>query len=139
MSTLDNPEVAKQQLDFENQEHGRRDGEPAVYTCPECGGTLWEFQHGSLVRMRCHVGHVYSEETFVTEQGKQLEATLWRVVRQIREHASVARMLGWQQEDEKSRKWYEQRAKDLEHQGDEVRRLLTKLVPLTPTPPASLS
>jgi two-component system chemotaxis response regulator CheB len=32
---------------------------PSPFTCPDCGGTLWELNEGSLVRYRCHVGHSF--------------------------------------------------------------------------------
>src|SRR5262249_52555810 len=31
-------------------------GPPSGFTCPECGGALWELQNGELIRYRCHVG-----------------------------------------------------------------------------------
>ena len=31
-------------------------GTASVYSCPECGGVLWEIQDGKLLRFRCQVG-----------------------------------------------------------------------------------
>jgi two-component system chemotaxis response regulator CheB len=42
--------------DFQEQEQDRRDGEPAVVTCPDCGGTLWQNRADSFIQFRCHVG-----------------------------------------------------------------------------------
>jgi two-component system chemotaxis response regulator CheB len=41
----------------------RASGPPSVFTCPECGGSLWEINDSGLRRFACHVGHVYSEES----------------------------------------------------------------------------
>jgi two-component system chemotaxis response regulator CheB len=55
-------------------------GEPSEFTCPECGGTLWEQQEGNLLRFRCRVGHAYSTESLVAEQREALEGALWGAV-----------------------------------------------------------
>ena len=34
-----------------------RIGARSAFTCPDCGGTMWEIDEGNLVRFRCHVGH----------------------------------------------------------------------------------
>ena len=36
---------------------GEMPGPPSAFTCPECGGALWELRDGKLLRFRCHVGH----------------------------------------------------------------------------------
>jgi chemotaxis response regulator CheB len=35
-------------------------GIPAVFACPECGGTLWEVLEGDLLRFRCRIGHAFT-------------------------------------------------------------------------------
>ena len=47
----------------------RPDGPPSAFTCPECHGPLWEVSEGDLVRYRCRVGHAYSEDSMMVEQG----------------------------------------------------------------------
>lgn len=137
MSSRDNPEAAKVRSDFQAQQHGNRDGEPSIYTCPECGGTVWEFREGNLMRLRCHVGHVYSESSFVDQQTRRLEATLWRTVRELAEHASLGRRLAQQQADPRTGEWYEARAMELDRSQEDVRRVLARLIPLNLPPPNS--
>ena len=67
--------------------------EPAELGCPECGGPLWEREEGPLVRFACRVGHVYSPESLVSEQGKALEAALWTALRGLEERADLYRRM----------------------------------------------
>jgi two-component system chemotaxis response regulator CheB len=58
-------------------ETGTLPGPPSPFTCPDCGGTLWELKEGALVRYRCHVGHSYSSNSLAVAQDVRLEDTLW--------------------------------------------------------------
>src|SRR5205085_10784306 len=69
------PEVQVQ--DQEAQKNGERRGALSVFTCPECGGSLWQVDEEKMMRFRCHVGHLYHGETLLAEQGEILEAALW--------------------------------------------------------------
>jgi two-component system chemotaxis response regulator CheB len=42
-------------------------GAPSIYSCPECGGTLWELQEGNGFRFRCHTGHGFTPEILLAE------------------------------------------------------------------------
>jgi two-component system chemotaxis response regulator CheB len=68
-------------------------GDVSAFTCPECGGALWEAREGQLLRYTCHVGHAYSEQTFLAEQNGTLEAALWTALRTLRERAAILRRL----------------------------------------------
>src|SRR5438270_816763 len=65
-------------------------GDPSEFTCPECGGTLWEQQEGDLLRFRCRVGHAYSTESLLADQREALEAALWGAVVALEERADLA-------------------------------------------------
>jgi two-component system chemotaxis response regulator CheB len=62
-------------------------------TCPECGGAVWEEEDGGVVRFACHVGHRYSAESMLEEQGAAMEAALWMAVRVLMERAGLLRRL----------------------------------------------
>src|SRR5262249_12860743 len=36
-------------------------GKPSGFSCPECGGALWQSRQKLDTRFRCHVGHAYTE------------------------------------------------------------------------------
>lgn len=66
---------------------------PSGFTCPECGGALWELKDGKLLRYRCHVGHAYSAESLNAEQSNGLEAALWTALRALEESAALRRRM----------------------------------------------
>jgi two-component system chemotaxis response regulator CheB len=68
-------------------------GTPATLACPECGGTLWEVQDGELIRFRCRVGHAFTAQTLLAEQGEQLEDAFWVALRALEESASLAQRM----------------------------------------------
>ena len=68
-------------------------GPPSGFTCPECGGALWELQSGRLLKYRCHVGHAYTPEGLVAEQARALEVALWTGLRALEEYAALRRRM----------------------------------------------
>ncbi len=81
------------QANIAAQEQGERDGMLTVFTCPECGGSLWQADAGTLVRFRCHTGHVMSGATLFAEQAEHIEKSLWYAARSLRDKARLARQL----------------------------------------------
>jgi two-component system chemotaxis response regulator CheB len=65
----------------------RPEGSPSPFTCPECSGSLWEIRDGRAVRYTCRVGHSYSDEAMVVEQGSAVEAALWAALEALEERA----------------------------------------------------
>ncbi len=84
---------------FNAQERNERRGEVAPFTCPECGGALWQVDDTGLIRFRCHVGHAYNGDALLAEQSEALEAALWTAVRTFRERAVLGRQLARQERD----------------------------------------
>jgi two-component system chemotaxis response regulator CheB len=79
--------------DMDEQVRGERRGQLSVFTCPECGGALWQVDESRPLRFRCHVGHAYHAEILLAEQTESLEAALWTAVRTFREKSVLARQL----------------------------------------------
>lgn len=59
-------------------------------TCPDCGGALWE-DPGEPLRFVCHVGHAFSRDSMLEQQGRALDATLWSALRALEERADLLR------------------------------------------------
>jgi two-component system, chemotaxis family, protein-glutamate methylesterase/glutaminase len=79
--------------DLAAQRRNERDGQLSTFTCPECGGALWQFDAGTLTRFSCHVGHIYGAEMLLAEQADNLEAALWTAVRIFKEKTILGRQL----------------------------------------------
>jgi two-component system, chemotaxis family, protein-glutamate methylesterase/glutaminase len=60
---------------------GERQGRPALYTCPDCGGTLWQVPEPELLHFRCHVGHIVAAEYLFARQLDDAENALWMAIR----------------------------------------------------------
>lgn len=74
------------------QADGVRADEVTIFTCPDCGGTL--FQDGApVVRFRCHVGHAYAPEVLLGAKAEEVEEALWRCVRLLTEKATLSRQV----------------------------------------------
>jgi two-component system chemotaxis response regulator CheB len=102
-------------------------GEPSPYSCPECGGVLWELQDGEMLRFRCRVGHAYTSETLTSEQATAVEHALWSALRALEEQAAVRRRIGQRMRrlgHHSSAAKFEQRVVELEAQAQSVRDLL---------------
>jgi two-component system chemotaxis response regulator CheB len=64
-------------------------GHPAPLTCPDCGGSLWEIKHGSVLRYRCHTGHAFTAEALAESNHHALEETLWVALRMMEERKNL--------------------------------------------------
>ncbi|MFD3001920.1 chemotaxis protein CheB [Pontibacter toksunensis] len=52
-------------------------GKRAPYSCPDCGGGLWELsQPNTVKRFRCHSGHAYTKESLMQGMSNSIEETL---------------------------------------------------------------
>jgi two-component system chemotaxis response regulator CheB len=74
-------------------EDEKKVGIPSAFSCPDCGGVLWELEEGDFLRFRCRVGHAYSARALGEEQNDSLEKGLWAAFRALEEKASFARRL----------------------------------------------
>jgi two-component system, chemotaxis family, protein-glutamate methylesterase/glutaminase len=68
-------------------------GQPSAYTCPECGGALWDVVEGKVAKLRCHVGHGFTSENLLGEKDRELEQALWTALRSLEENASLRRRM----------------------------------------------
>jgi two-component system chemotaxis response regulator CheB len=83
-------EARMAELEQDAVQRDERPGVPSVFSCPDCGGVLWEIEDGELIRYRCRVGHAYSPDTLSTRQVETLEDALWMALRGLEEQAALA-------------------------------------------------
>jgi two-component system chemotaxis response regulator CheB len=66
---------------------------PSTFTCPDCGGGLWEMKETPPLRYRCHTGHAYTAQSLVHAQTETTEYSLWSSVRALHEKEMLLRRL----------------------------------------------
>lgn len=64
-------------------------GDPSMFTCPECHGTLLQLKDNTILRFRCHTGHAFSINSLLAELNENIENTVWTAVRSIQESAML--------------------------------------------------
>lgn len=74
-------------------ENGDPPGQASAFTCPECAGPLFEMRDGGLTRFRCRVGHAYTAETMLDEEGEMLESALYTALNTLEESAAMSKRL----------------------------------------------
>src|SRR5207253_221580 len=74
------------------QGEGRR-GHPSAFSCPDCGGVLWEIDEEDYLRFRCRVGHAFSPESMIGAQNDMLEQALWSALKTLEENAHLSKRL----------------------------------------------
>jgi two-component system, chemotaxis family, protein-glutamate methylesterase/glutaminase len=83
-------------------------GMPSPFSCPGCGGVLWEIQDGELLRFRCRVGHGFSIESMMDEQAVVLESALWVAMKTLQESAELSHRMA-QQARQRGQDWVARR------------------------------
>ncbi|MCY1046446.1 chemotaxis protein CheB [Corallococcus sp. bb12-1] len=87
--TVDGPSM-------EEPPEASRYAKPSHFSCPDCGGVLFELEEEGLLRFRCRTGHGYTAEALSSSQQQRLDAALWVALRALEESASLSRRLAAQ-------------------------------------------
>jgi two-component system, chemotaxis family, protein-glutamate methylesterase/glutaminase len=74
-------------------------GPPSPFTCPDCGGTLWQSEEGELVQFKCHIGHRFSADSLNDAQSEALDEALWAALRALEESAEFRRRMAKRSHD----------------------------------------
>jgi two-component system chemotaxis response regulator CheB len=103
-------------------------GTPAQFACPECGGTLWEIEDGTMTRFRCRVGHAYSPETLLAEQARAVEEALWMALRALEESETLSRGIArrFEAKSPRAADHFLRRAHEATHHAAAIRRVLER-------------
>ena len=120
------------EMDLALMHNNQSVGIPSAFSCPECGGVLWEIQDGDLLRFRCRVGHAFSVESVLAEQSDALEEALWVALKTLQESADLAQRLA-QQAHRRGQEWlakrFDEKQHDALHRAALIRRVLLKNEP----------
>lgn len=103
-------------------------GPPSMFSCPECGGPLWEVGGGELDRFRCRVGHSYTAEHLINEQDGEIEDALYSALNTLHENALISERLAERARSQggaKTVEQFERRAEETRRKADALARLLT--------------
>jgi two-component system chemotaxis response regulator CheB len=77
--------TAKIATDVAEQEKNERKGELSIFSCPECGGTLWQAGDEGPLRFQCHIGHAYTGDHLLKQKLETVERSGWYTMRALKE------------------------------------------------------
>jgi two-component system, chemotaxis family, protein-glutamate methylesterase/glutaminase len=105
------------------------------FTCPDCGGVLFEQEEDGLTRFRCSVGHVFSIESLSSAQATQLEGALWTAVRALEDRTELLRELAARSHSrgiQRTERSLRDQAADLEARAAVIREAIESARPTMP-------
>jgi two-component system chemotaxis response regulator CheB len=71
---------------------GERPASPSGLSCPDCHGVLFQLDEDP-VRLRCRVGHAWTQTSLAAEQGLAVDSALWVALRTLEERAALASVM----------------------------------------------
>jgi len=105
-------------------------GDPSIFTCPDCHGTLLKIRDETLVRFRCHTGHAYKAKSLLAARNEATEDAIWSAIRALQESAMLLEHLAQHARDagqEHDAKALERRAQRKLQQADVIRDSIAQL------------
>jgi two-component system chemotaxis response regulator CheB len=112
---------------------GHHPGAPSTFSCPDCGGVLWEIHDGDIIRFRCRTGHAYSADSLLSHQTDAMDEALWVALRALEESAQLARRLEARARRRGQRRAmlrFDEQASDAEARVTAIRVALARKTPL---------
>lgn len=105
-------------------------GTRTAYSCPDCGGGLWELsQEGSVSRYRCHSGHAYNQDALLHGMSGNLEETLWVAMRTLEERHNILLHMSQNVDQNGNGRWssmQRDRAEEMKVHIERLRQLLAQ-------------
>jgi len=102
-------------------------GTPSNFSCPSCGGPLWQIREGDNTRFRCHVGHAFQVPSLLVEQSRAIETSLEAAQRALEEKAAVLQRLSAGRLGQRSAEGFAERAREADTAARAVRDLIQSL------------
>jgi two-component system chemotaxis response regulator CheB len=134
-------EVGSQLAALEAVNRPPSNGTPSHFSCPDCGGVLFELSEEGLLRFRCRVGHDYTGEALSAGQQSAADLALWAAVRALEEKAALARRMAAGARERNlvfSLPRFEARAREAEQQAVLLRQLAMGGLSLSTPPPKNV-
>ena len=103
------------------------EGERSPYSCPDCGGALWELKQDGFIRYRCYTGHMYTASDLLDSKRKEQEDTFWVALRLLEERKNLLNKMA---KEEESKGWVKsaankrERAEELEVHIGRIKSIL---------------
>jgi two-component system chemotaxis response regulator CheB len=114
-------------VDHAHFEGGDESSPRTLLTCPSCGGVLWELNSNGILHYHCQIGHVFSEESLLSEHTDYVEESLWSAVRLLEERASMGSRLSSRAGErglKKSAQSFRSMAEEAERMAGVIRNML---------------
>jgi two-component system, chemotaxis family, protein-glutamate methylesterase/glutaminase len=122
-------EVRMAEMDPDAMQEDERPGHPSPFSCPDCGGVLWEIGDETLTRYRCRVGHAFSPESMLGAQAEKLEEALWTAAKTLEESARLSKRLA-RSERQRGNTWlaerFEQKEREARERVEVIRKFLAR-------------
>jgi two-component system chemotaxis response regulator CheB len=88
------PEDIRAQVEIEEKlitsiAEAEKHGPPSPYTCPDCGGVLYEHNHDAIMRFKCHTGHSFTVRDLLSKQAEEFEQSLWYAIRSLEQKKNL--------------------------------------------------
>lgn len=102
-------------------------GEPVSLSCPECGGPMRELTERSLKRLRCEIGHGFTEESFFDAKNDEVHQALSVAERTLKEKSSMLERMAREMRDkgrDHAAKAFQARADETRAETEVIRRVL---------------
>lgn len=116
-------------------------GPPSHFTCPDCGGTLFQLNERELLQFRCRTGHAYSAGTLMAQQSEVQEEALWAAIRSLEERGELMHQMATkarQGNRNLSAERYQVMALEAQQRADLIRQALFQgQLPVTAMPEAT--
>jgi two-component system, chemotaxis family, protein-glutamate methylesterase/glutaminase len=99
--------------------------ERVPFSCPDCGGALWQMNHGESYR--CHVGHAYTEQGLLSGMEANTESALWTALRIIDERKNLLQKIADKERKSGNRRMathYAKRILELDKQINHLKSIL---------------
>src|SRR5262245_42318156 len=102
-------------------------GDPSIFTCPECHGTLLKLRSDPM-RYRCHTGHAFTADSLLAELSEVTEGAIWGSIRAIQESSMLMTHLAhhWRKIDQSVADEFLRKARAARARGDLIRKAVAE-------------